>query len=84
MKYIELEVRTALIVHGYDSNNKEIEEVINEPDFVKKIISVKRIQSISEKYLLVTSSHKRVMYWEYKGTLQDIKEKLASNGLMIE
>ena len=71
--FIEIEVKLGIIVHGYDNENKEIEEVFNETNFMKKIVSIKRIQSITEKYILVKSSHDRVMYWEYKETYGRIK-----------
>ncbi len=51
MKFIELEVKTAFIVHGFDENNKEIIENIADEVFVKKLISIDRIQSISEEWL---------------------------------
>lgn len=34
--FLELEVKLAIVVHGYDSDNKEIEEVFNETNFIKK------------------------------------------------
>lgn len=83
MKYIEIEVRTALIVHGYDDENNEIEQEINEQEYMTKLVSIERIQSVSEKYLLVTASHERVMYWEYKGTLKEIKSRLERAGAII-
>jgi hypothetical protein len=76
MKFIELKVRTAMIVHGFDEDNKEIVEKVNEQHYVTKIVAVNRIQSISEQFILVTSSHGRVMYWEYDETLQGVREKL--------
>lgn len=81
--FIELEVKTAIITHGYDAQNKEIQELINEGDFMKKIIAIERIKSISEKYLLVTSSHNRIMYWEYKGTMSHVKQKLIDIAIPI-
>lgn len=84
MKFIELEVKTAFIVHGFDVNNKEIIEQTPDDNFVKKLISIERIQSISEEYVLVTSSHSRVMYWEYNCSMVDLKNQLQSAGLMIE
>lgn len=81
--FIELEVKTAIIVHGYDAQNKEIQEIFNEVDFMKKIISIERIKSISEKYLLVTSSHDRLMYWEYKETMKEVKQKLINIAIPI-
>mgnify|MGYP005984864511 FL=1 len=84
MKFIELEVKTAFIVHGFDENNNEIIENVNEDKFVKKLISLERVQSISEEYVLVTSSHARVMYWEYNCSMQALADKLKLSGLIIE
>ena len=81
--FIELEVKVSIITHGYDAQNKEIQELINERDFMKKIIAIERIKSISEKYLLVTSSHNRIMYWEYKGTMDQVKQKLKDIAIPI-
>jgi len=72
-----------MIVHGFDNNNKEIDEEDNETDFVTKIVAVERIQSISENYLLVSSSHGRVMYWEYEGALETIRAKLEAADLLL-
>ncbi|WP_408024652.1 MULTISPECIES: hypothetical protein [Tenacibaculum] len=76
-------MKLGIVVHGYDNKNKEIEEVFNETDYMKKIISIDRIQSISEKYILVKSSHDRVMYWEYKGTMKELKQKLLDIDIKI-
>ncbi|OOG73123.1 hypothetical protein [Algoriphagus sp. A40] len=81
--FIELEVKLGIIVHGYTPENKEIEETFNESDFVKKIVAIDRIQSISEKYILVKSSHDRVMYWEYKGTMEELKQRMLDAGINI-
>ncbi|MEM7331305.1 MAG: hypothetical protein AAF490_04365 [Chloroflexota bacterium] len=83
MDFIELEVRTALIVHGFDSENREITEEVEDPSFVKKIIARSRILSISEQYVLVSSSHDRVMYWEYKGTMEELKSRMLNSGAVI-
>lgn len=83
MKFIELKVRTAIVVHGYDTDNREIEEAVNETRYVKKLIAIERIQSISEDYVLVTSSHGRMMYWEYEESFSQLKDKLQSNDLLI-
>lgn len=82
-KFIELEVKTAFTVHGYDEKNQEVVEQSSEQTFMKKLISIDRIQSISEQYVLVTSSHDRVMYWEYNCSMQALQDKLASAGLII-
>ncbi len=83
LKYIELDVKNALIFHGYDSENKPIEECIVEESFVRKLICVDRIRSISEQYLLVTGPDGREMYWEYKETLDEVKVKLQSIGVAV-
>lgn len=83
MKFIELEVKTAFIVHGYDEDNKEIIENVSDEAFVKKLISIDRIQSISEEYVLVTSSHTRVMYWEYNCSMDELIKKLNTAELLI-
>lgn len=84
MKFIELEVKTAFIVHGFDDNNKEIIENVAEQAFVKKLISIDRVQSISEEYVLVTSSHTRVLYWEYNCSMEMLTKKLRLAGLLID
>lgn len=81
--FLELKVSLSIIIHGYDENNKEIEEVFDETVFMKKIISIDRIQSISEEYILVKSSHGRIMYWKYKGTMEELKQKLLSIDIKI-
>lgn len=83
MSFIALRVRTALVVHGYDSDNKEYVEEVREDAFMEKLIAVSRIQSISEQYVLVTSSHGRVMYWEYDESLSSVKARLSDAGLLI-
>ncbi len=83
MKFLELEVRTALIVHGYGDNNREITEPVNDPNFVTKLVAIERIQSISEQYVLVTGSHGRIMYWEYRGSMDELRGRLAEAGLML-
>ncbi|WP_075187020.1 hypothetical protein [Teredinibacter haidensis] len=84
MKYIELDVRNALIVHGYDEDNRPLEEEIREEQYIRKLVAIERIRSISEQYILVSSSHGREMYWEYVGNLSDIKTKLAESSLIID
>ena len=83
MKFISLRVRNALVMHGYTADNQEIVETFHDEAFVEKLIAVERIQSVTEKYLLVTSSHGRVMYWEYEGSLASVKERLAAAGLVV-
>ncbi len=83
VKFIELDVKNALIFHGYDSENKPIEERTIEESFMRKLICVDRIRSVTEQYLLVTGPDGREMYWEYKGTLDEVKVKLQSVDVSI-
>lgn len=83
MKFIALRVRNALVMHGYDDNNREIVDEIRDEPFVDKLIAIERIQSVSEKYLLVSSSHGRLMYWEYEGGLAAFTRRLADAGLVV-
>ena len=82
MKFISLRVRNGLTVHGYNADNTEIVEQHHDQEFVPKLIAVNRIQSATEKYLLVTSSHGRVMYWEYDMSLTELTALLSSAGLV--
>jgi hypothetical protein len=83
MKFISLRVRNAIIMHGYTNDNKEIVEEFKNEAFVEKLIAIDRIQSATEKYILVTSSHGRMMYWEYEGSLAALKARLESAGLVV-
>jgi hypothetical protein len=83
MKFISVRVRNALVMHGYTDSNQEIVDEIKDEEFVEKLIAIERIQSVSEKYILVTSSHGRVLYWEYEGDLASIKSRLANAGLVV-
>ena len=51
--------------------------------FVEKLLRIERIQSISEKYLLVSASHGRVAYWEYEGGLTALRRRLEQAGLLL-
>jgi len=81
--FLELEVRSALIVHGFDNDNREIIEEVREPNYTKKLIAVERVQSLSEQYILVTGSHGRLMYWEYRETFASVRQQLATAGLLL-
>jgi hypothetical protein len=83
MKFILLRVRNALVFHGDIPDNQEIVEEVRDADFVDKPIAVDRIQSATEKSLLVTSSHGRTMNWEYDDTLASVQARLAEAGLVI-
>ncbi|HKJ18735.1 MAG TPA: hypothetical protein VJ984_15380 [Xanthomonadales bacterium] len=82
MRFIELNVRTAIIAHGFDDENVEVEEAVNEPGYTRKLIAISRVQSVSEKYVLVNSIAGRQMYWEYEETMDEVVQKLTSAGLV--
>ena len=84
MNFLSLRVRTAIVVHGFDEKNEEIQQNIQEGPFVEKLIALSRIQSVSEKYILVTSYYGRAMYWEYEGGFEALKERLNANGLLVK
>lgn len=83
MKFISLVVRPAITFHGYTPDNQEIIEEFSDQPFAEKLIAVDRIQSVTEQYILVTSSHDRVMYWEYEGTLSEIIGRLDQANLVV-
>ncbi len=83
MKFISLRVRNAILMHGYTPDNQEIVEESKDGEFAEKLIAVERIQSVTERYLLVTSSHGRVMYWEYEGGLAAVKQRFVAAGLVV-
>ena len=83
MRFISLRVRNAILMHGYTADNQEIVDETPGEAFVDKLLAVDRIQSATEKYLLVTSSHGRVMYWEYEGGLAAVTARLAAAGLVV-
>lgn len=74
--FIELVVKNHLISHGFDKENKEVLEEIIVDNSTKKIISIDRIQSISEEYILTNYSNERLIYWEYEGSLDEITRKI--------
>ena len=70
-------------MRGYDDDNNAVVENHAEQEFTKKLISVERIQSITEEYILVTSSHDRDMYWEYDCTMQELAIRLTKSGMIM-
>ena len=70
-------------MRGYDDDNNAVVENHAEQEFTKKLISVERIQSITEEYILVTSYHDRDMYWEYDCTMQELAIRLSKSGMIM-
>ncbi len=72
-----------MLMHGYTEDNEEIIQSFEGQEFVEKLLLIERIQSVTEKYILVTSSHDRVMYWEYEGGFDALKQRLSAAGLLL-
>ncbi len=76
--YIELPVRVHSVIHGYDNDNQLIIESIGEKQFINKLIAIRRIESVSQEYLLVKLTHGRVAYWEYDESYEVVASKLKT------
>ena len=81
--FIKVTTGNFLTLHGYDENNKEILEEIKVEKPMVKMVAIDRIRSITDKYILVTASHGRMMYWEYEESFEDIEKMLNSNSLLL-
>ncbi len=78
MKFIELTLKNHTILHGFDARNREVIEEVEVEEASKKIVAVKRILSISEKYILIKYAYDRVIYWEYMEDYKTLKKMLVS------
>ncbi|CAM3295055.1 hypothetical protein ZORO111903_18515 [Zobellia roscoffensis] len=76
-KYIEVSMGSFMISHGYDQNNKEIEERVVVEGFSKKLVAVDRIKSVSERYILTDYLDGRWIYWEYLESYDEVKQMLT-------
>lgn len=77
-KFIRITTANYLIVHGYNEHNKEIIEEVKVEKPMLKLVAVSRIQSVSEKYILVSSAFNRQMYWEYEESFEEITQQLEA------
>ncbi|MCK8522917.1 hypothetical protein M0D21_15170 [Aquimarina sp. D1M17] len=77
MKFIELTLKSHIIVHGFDARNTEIEEEVQVEKAAKKLVAVERILSVSEKYILIQYAYDRVIYWEYEESYDEVKALLS-------
>lgn len=82
-RFIRLKVKDHVIVHGYDAENREITETVTAKEWTTKLISLDRILSVSEKYMLTHYAYGRIIYWEYEGGLNAIATKLEDNEALI-
>ncbi|MEM7297678.1 MAG: hypothetical protein AAF391_05365 [Bacteroidota bacterium] len=78
-RFVEIVVQNHLVSHGFDEKNQEILEEVNVEKPRKKLIRLDRIQSVSEKYILTSYGYGRLVYWEYEGSYNDMKQ-LLTNG----
>ncbi|WP_117879668.1 hypothetical protein [Aureibaculum luteum] len=76
MKFIELNLGSHIVVHGYDKENKEVTEQVTVEGFSRKLVALSRIKSVSEKYILTDYIDGRWIYWEYDGTFEAVNELL--------
>ncbi|MBC8153445.1 MAG: hypothetical protein H7Z72_11085 [Bacteroidetes bacterium] len=83
MKFIRITTGNYLIVHGYDTDNREITETVTVDAPTKKRVAIDWIQSVSEKYVLVTGSHGRLFYWEYTESFDELRGLLLTHNLLI-
>jgi hypothetical protein len=59
--------------------DKSMKTVVRLEKASLKFVAVDRIQSLSEKYILVTGAFGRLMYWEYEESFEEISAKLMEN-----
>jgi hypothetical protein len=83
MSFIKVHTKNYIIVHGFDKHNKEIEEYVEVETATEKLIAVRRIQSVSEKFILTTYAYNRYIYYEYEEDYNDIVHALKVNGLLV-
>ncbi|QDO92831.1 hypothetical protein FNB79_02185 [Formosa sediminum] len=77
-KFIELHLGSHVIIHGFDTHNKEISERVEVQEFTKKLVALSRIKSVSENFILTDYTNDRLIYWEYKGDYNTIKKALTT------
>lgn len=77
-KFVELHLGSHIISHGYDDSYTEIEETVTVEGFSKKLVSVDRIKSLSEKFILTDYLDGRWIYWEYQEDYDEVKALLLN------
>lgn len=80
-QFLTIRCRGYKLIHGFDSKNQEIEEVVTRTEWTEKVIAVSRIQNVTEKYIRMSYSHDRIIYWEYEGGLNLMKKALGASDL---
>ncbi len=73
MKFIRITTGNYQIVHGYDTDNREIAETVTVDGPMVKLVAIERIQSISEQYILVTGPQGRYFTGNIRSHLPNLK-----------
>ncbi len=76
LEFIELTLGNHRISHGYDKDHQEIIEEIKADKFSKKLVSISRIKSVSEQFILTDYLDGRWIYWEYLEDYEYVKSRL--------
>jgi len=76
MRFIKVKIKDYRVMHGYDHDNKEIEEVVSVPEPIEKLIAIDRILFATDRYILTNFTAGRLIYWHYEGSLKEIENKL--------
>ncbi|MFN6951009.1 MAG: hypothetical protein ACT6XY_07220 [Phreatobacter sp.] len=84
MKYLTARVRPEKVYLGYDDDNQIVTEKMPNTEFVEKVIRIDRILSFTETYIFIECPHETVQTWEYEGSLEDMKTRLRSAGMLID
>ncbi|WP_109434611.1 hypothetical protein [Aquimarina sp. AU119] len=76
MKFIELTLKSHIIVHGFDARNQEIIEEVHVEKASRKLVAMDRILSVSDKYILIQYAYDRIIYWEYMESFEELQSLL--------
>ncbi|CAG8863694.1 hypothetical protein PS627_00632 [Pseudomonas fluorescens] len=81
MAFIAVNIRATKVYHGYDSDRQLIIVDLPPAPWVRKLIKVDRILSVTEDYIFIECPHDTVQTWEYEGSLADFMTRLAAAGV---
>jgi hypothetical protein len=84
LKFIELHLGNMLIHHGYDAENKEVMQEVVGQQPARKLVALSRVQSVTEKYVLLSSGYGRFIYWEYHDGYEKVMAIFKEAGLLIQ
>lgn len=80
-KFIEVILGNYSIIHGYDSNNKEIRERrdVNTPK--KTLLATDTILAIDEQYIITSQIKNKLFVWEYENNYDELQKELCKQSL---